>query len=171
MSETWEPVADFPKYDVSDHGRVRSWHFRKPRVLKPAPLPSGHLHVDLVEGQTRKTMYIHRLVLEAFVGPCPDGMECRHLHGDPSNNHVGNLAWGTRSQNRYDSVRHGTHASAGRGSPGEENGMSKLINADVLEMRRLYRTGEYTMIELAGRFGTTRPNVSRIIHRQGWTHI
>jgi len=54
------------------------------------------------------------MVLEAFVGPCPEGMECCHRDGNPANNHVGNLYWGTRSENLYDAVRHGAHAFASR---------------------------------------------------------
>ena len=46
--------------------------------------------------------YVHRLVLEAFVGPCPEGMECRHLEGDTANNALSNLAWGTPQENAAD---------------------------------------------------------------------
>jgi hypothetical protein len=51
-------------------------------------------------------------VMLAFVGPCPEGMETRHLDGDPANNHRSNLKYGTRSQQRHDDVRHGRHNMA-----------------------------------------------------------
>jgi HNH endonuclease len=52
--------------------------------------------------------------MTAFVGPPPSGQEIRHLDGNPANDHLYNLAYGTRSQNQKDSVRHGTHLSARR---------------------------------------------------------
>ena len=60
------------------------------------------------------TRLVHRLVLEAFVGPRPEGMVARHLNGDPGDNRLENLAWGTQSENNYDKVRHGTHHNANK---------------------------------------------------------
>jgi hypothetical protein len=71
---------------------------------------SGRRYVNL-KGKGRR---IHRLVLQAFVGPCPAGQECCHGDGDPSNNVLSNLRWGTRSDNRRDSVGHGTHFSTSK---------------------------------------------------------
>lgn len=59
-----------------------------------------------------KNKYIHRLVLEAFVGPCPDGMEALHSDGNKTNNNVDNLRWGTPSENNRDIVKHGRHRNA-----------------------------------------------------------
>src|SRR5699024_6464865 len=55
---------------------------------------------------------VHRLVLEAFVGPCPDGMEACHWDDDKTNNHVSNLRWATQSDNMHDRVRNGRHQLA-----------------------------------------------------------
>lgn len=57
---------------------------------------------------------VHRLVLEAFVGPCPEGMEGCHGDGDPTNNSLGNLRWDTATSNQLDKVRHGTHHNAAK---------------------------------------------------------
>jgi hypothetical protein len=63
-----------------------------------------HLRVDGEDWFAKK----HLLVATAFHGPCPEGMECRHLDGKPANNRADNLAWGTHQQNMDDMVRHGT---------------------------------------------------------------
>ena len=55
-------------------------------------------------------MLNHRLVMFAFVGPCPPGQEVRHLDGDKLNPSLDNLVYGTRSENMRDMVRHGAHA-------------------------------------------------------------
>jgi hypothetical protein len=48
----------------------------------------------------------------AFVGPCPAGLEIRHLNGNATDNHLSNLTYGTKSENELDRVRHGTHHNA-----------------------------------------------------------
>lgn len=121
-NEQWLPVVGWEgHYEVSDHGRVRSVHreiqFRDGRVytygaqirsLTPQ-VPYGHLSVGLKRNSSRVTVRVHRLVLEAFVGPCPPGMEACHNDGDTSNNSLPNLRWDTSSANKQDMIRHGTN--------------------------------------------------------------
>lgn len=116
MAENWKPIrGECAGYEVSDHGRVRSrsrtiveksGRRRKipGRVLTPFALHKGYLGVT-IGGRTRK---LHRIVAGEFIGDC-QGKIVRHLDGNPKNNHVGNLAHGTNSENQLDSVRHGTH--------------------------------------------------------------
>ena len=59
-----------------------------------------------------KTRTVHSLVAEAFIGARPEGMEICHSDGDPTNNHLDNLRYGTPSDNTLDKVRHGTHNNA-----------------------------------------------------------
>lgn len=55
-----------------------------------------------------RNVLAHRLVLEAFVGPCPEGMQACHNDGDRMNTRVGNLRWDTPKANSADRWRHGT---------------------------------------------------------------
>lgn len=121
--EEWRPVVGWEdSYEVSNLGRVRS----KDRVitagdgiakqlhgkiLKPG-MNRRHRHVALCDGDGGKSYRVHKLVLEAFIGPCPDGLEIRHLDDDPDNNRLSNLAYGTRSENMFDRVANGTHHNA-----------------------------------------------------------
>src|ERR1700733_11603441 len=123
-------------YKVSDTGRV--WTCRVPgrRKDKKGPwremtlsphIRSGHLLVGLVYGDQPKTRYVHQLVLEAFVGPCPEGMECRHFPDrNPANNNLENLQWATYQTNQIDRTKHGTS------NRGERCAASKLIKNQVL---------------------------------------
>lgn len=115
--EEWCPViGEEGRYEVSSHGRVRSLTRFVPgrqgvvqgRVLKPRPTPTGYLRV----GIARRDRYIHHLVLEAFVGPCPDGMECCHNNGDRGDNRPSNLRWDTRLGNCQDIIAQGTHSQS-----------------------------------------------------------
>jgi len=110
--ERWLPVVGYEGiYEVSDRGRVRSLaritsgRRVRPRVLKERPLPNGRPRVNLSLYGKVVDAYPYRLVLEAFVGPCPEGMEALHWDDDPNNNTVDNLRWGTRTENMRDMSR------------------------------------------------------------------
>ena len=106
--ENWRPIPEKPQYAVSDRGAVRS---PSGAILKGSVLKSGHVQVDLGRGCRR---YVHRLVLEAFVGPCPPGHMACHYDDDPGNNALENLRWDTRSANGHDAVRNGRNTMANR---------------------------------------------------------
>ena len=120
MQEVWKPVPGYEGlYEVSDQGRVRSldrditqksrwgtWFTlrKKGKLLRPGRMPQGHQSVALGR---RNSQCVHKLVLMAFVGPAPDRHECCHNNGDPSDNRLENLRWGTRRENILDAVKHG----------------------------------------------------------------
>lgn len=104
--ETWLPITGLEgRYEVSDLGRVRSLRFGKERILKArsANGAAGHLGVCLLP---KTNHYVHRLVAIAFLGEPEDGMVVCHRDGDPTNNCVENLRWGTRKDNVLDTWKH-----------------------------------------------------------------
>lgn len=122
--EEWRPVVGYEdRYEVSNDGKIRSipreftdkigrscWIPR--RELSLPTRYTGHKMASLRGDGNSKTYYVHRLVLEAFVGPAPDGMEACHNNGVPDDNRVENLRWDTRSANRLDRVTHGVDQNA-----------------------------------------------------------
>lgn len=117
--QTWRPVVGYEGfYEVSDLGLV--WASRRKGTrggLLKTPLDNrSYQQVNMCRDGRRWHTHVHVLVATAFHGPCPPGMECRHLDGDRSNNVVSNLAWGTPSENNRDLVRHGTHYCKYRGA-------------------------------------------------------
>ena len=120
--EEWRPAVGAEGfYEVSDLGRVRSVPhmtvkgLRGGRILSPCRVAKlGYLSVGLSVNGVVRYSSVHRLVAAAFHGPCPDGQEVRHLDGDPANNAAANLRYGTKSENRDDQRRHGTHPFGGR---------------------------------------------------------
>lgn len=114
-AETWRPIPGHPHYEASDQGRIRSIdriiaqrdgrsRQHRGRVLRPQTAGAGYHHVFL---GARVNRYVHRLVLEAFVGPCPDGMEVCHGPGGSTDNRLVNLRWGTHTANVGDTVAAG----------------------------------------------------------------
>lgn len=176
--ERWLPVVGYEGfYEISDFGRLRSVD-RKARVcggdMRPVsgalmtPQPSnGYLRVMLSNGKGKASVAIHRLVLEAFVGPCPPGMQCRHFPDRTrTNNRLENLSWGTRIENAADMTVHGTRFIA----RGELCGKAKLTAKQVIEMRRRRVAGEST-IDLAASFGVTSMAVSNICNGLRWAWL
>lgn len=125
-TEQWRPIPGWEdRYHASDHGRIKSLartiQYRDGRhrpvgeaVLRPRSANSGHLQVSLWRANKNHKMWVHRLVAAAFIGSCPQGIEVRHLNGDPTDNRVENLAYGTRRENMLDRERHGTNPQRNR---------------------------------------------------------
>ena len=162
--ERWAPVpgwGDF--YQVSNLGRVRSldrehddhrgrW-VRRGRVLKQSIDREGYRRVNLMRDGKRAPRTVHRLVLEGFVGPRPEGHQCRHLNGDAGDNRLENLAWGTPRENYADRRRHGRIGRRDRG---------RLLTRDqAREIRRRREAGERCK-DLAAEFGVSGQLVSAI---------
>jgi hypothetical protein len=115
--EEWRPIPGYVGYyEASDQGRVRrivgrngSGFYNRITILKLRVGKQGYYQVALWLDCKPKTMMVHRLVARAFYGPRPDGLEIRHLNDDKLDNRLVNLVYGTRSENKKDSVRNGIH--------------------------------------------------------------
>ena len=121
MTETWKQIpGTCGIYEASNLGRVRSVdrletqingrkYLRKGRILAAHKIKSGYLQVSpRVNGKPFERL-VHRLVLAAFTGYFPQGLQVCHNNGNPLDNRIENLRWGTYSDNVYDRVKHGTH--------------------------------------------------------------
>ena len=161
------PVLGFDDYRVGDDGTVWS---KKSGTWKKLKLHSygryGHLKVNLFRDDVLHQRTVHRLVLEAFVGPCPVGMECRHFPDrDPSNNNLTNLSWSSHQTNMDDRVLHATVPR------GEDHHGARLTVKKVLEIRKMYASGDYSYHALATIFKVATTNIRRIVKRETWKHV
>lgn len=172
-------IKDFPNYLITDSGRV--WNDKYKRWLIPIKQPHGYLTVTL--GGISKR-YIHRLVLEAFIGKCPKGMQCCHNNGNKADNRLENLRWDTRSNNNKDKIKHGKTKGmfvkgigytgkrikrAGVNSPN-----AKLTEQDVLIIRNVYNKEIngyrlWNQTQLAKKFNIHPSTISRILNNKSWT--
>lgn len=170
-------IPKFPDYLISSTGIIFSIAERANRgrpkkpVVKSLWKSRGYFAVDLQFKGIHYKRYVHRLILETFVGPCPIGYQCRHLDGNPLNNNLKNLKWGTRSENQMDRLLNG------RDNRGEKHGMNKLSKNDVLKIRELARSknkkirkidngGNYK--EIAKSFGVSPSTVGAIVRGSAW---
>lgn len=109
---TWRAVPGWEGlYEVSIDGAIRCLRGAG-RVMRPFVTEKGYRRVYLYRGPSVQRVRVHTAVLHAFVGPRPTGMVTRHLDGNPANNHLSNLAWGTRAENEADKRRHRAERAA-----------------------------------------------------------
>lgn len=172
-SEHWRPVVGWEKfYRVSDRGRVKSltrieqianrWggfttRVRRGRILKRKNI-DGYFGVCLADG-AHKYKYVHQLVAEAFIGPCPDGMQVNHKNGRKAECGVKNLEYKTP----LDNTRHAHALGLIRPQAGEGNYAAKLTNAQAAEIRRRYIPWLVTQQFLANEYGVSSSTIGLII--------
>lgn len=109
MNTQWIPGYG-ERYSITKDGIVTSFVMKKPKVLKWKLGTDGYPRVALAlgDGSSSKWLLVHRLILLSWVGPCPEGMEGRHLNGKPLEPHLDYLSWSTHSENLRDKRAHGT---------------------------------------------------------------
>ena len=178
----YRDIADFPGYRIDERGTAWScwgsgcngrmtaiW-----RPLKGCPQKKGHLRVSLFRDGKQHGRLVHQLVLIAFVGPCPPGMECLHGDGDPTNNRLSNLKWGTHAENHADSVRHGTSRLMRGNGIGEDHPGAKLTQAQVeriVEIRTATGIGAWKICRAIGLPDRMRGAIANVITGKAWNHV
>lgn len=144
----WKPIDYAPGYFVSRFGDVYS--AKRGRQLNPFDF-GRYKRVSLrVEGRNIGRL-VHNLVAEAFIGPCPDGLQVCHRDGNGLNNRDDNLRYGTAKENRDDRRRHGTHGN-------------KLTEAQVAAIRE----DDRPQSAIAADYNVNQSNVSRIKNGKTW---
>jgi hypothetical protein len=165
--EVWKDIDGWPYHQVSNKGRVRVLPGGKVRKRTVKEVEIRTLTLDpryMVICQGKYMHYVHHLVLKAFAGPCPPGLECRHLNGDKSDNRwPENLEWGTAEENSKDRARHGSQIF------GERCSYAKLTESQVSDIRsRRWFWGIDGC--LAKEFGVSRQTINDIRCGRTWRH-
>ena len=166
--EIWESVIGWKGlYAVSSLGRIRSIERKtvhkngfvqtiKEKILSGTIAKNGYRYVDLRKPGMRKNAQVHRLVMLAFIGKCPDGHEARHKDGNRLNNCVSNLKYGTRQDNVDDTKRHGKIPA------GDNHWNVKIPDSEIYKIRR----SREAISVLAERYGATWTTIYDIKNRR-----
>ncbi len=112
-----------------------------------------------------KTYTVHRLVLETFVGSCPEGMEACHIDGNSLNNKLTNLKWDTKSRNELDKYKTKTD------NRGSRNGRAKLNEHQVKIIKKLLSYKVLTHMEISKIFDMSKSIIDQISINKCWKHI
>lgn len=175
--EIWVDVVGYVgKYKISNLGRVKSlarkcytkgkYNRNVPeRILKQGSTQQGYRIVGLYDTSGKEKIHlIHRLLLENFVGPCPDGYQACHNDGNPLNNSLENLRWDSVKNNMADKIKHGTT------NRGTKNGNNKLKRLEVLQIRNLFESGVGAK-SISEKFGVNIMTVYDINRRRSWAWL
>jgi hypothetical protein len=161
MKEEWRQIPEWPRYDISSIGRVRS---RKSGcILKPYKNKNGYHEYKLGSGisDSFKNIRVHVLVCSIFHGPKPSPKhEVAHRNGNGSDNRASNVRWATRIENCADTIKHG------RTTRGSKQPTSILTEEKVRMIRKLskYKAGK----DLARIFSVSRQTISSILTKENW---
>lgn len=172
MKEIWKAIIGFPNYEVSNIGRVRSSKSGKLRVLKLSkkqdkdrPCPVYMVASLISPTGDRKKKRVHRLVLEAFVGPAPfDKPHGCHIDGNSTNNWLPNLKWSSAVSNEADKELHGTKLF------GTAVHNAKLNPAKVRRIRKARSAGA-SVRQLAYALGVNVVTIRDVINGKTWKHV
>lgn len=180
LNAMWRPVPDWDGYEVSIDGQVRSVDryvigkdgvakLYRGRVLSQKRNECKYLTVHLrAPGRNNPAMRVHRLVASAFI-PNPDNKpNVNHIDCDVENNSVPNLEWCTQEENLTHMTRLGRRASAQKG---KRPATALLSDMQVIEMRRQYNTGEWSLSQLAGRYKISKRAVGRVVSGETYRDV
>lgn len=148
--EIWKPIPEYEEfYHVSNFGRMKSFKYKKQRIVKPQLSGGGYLHVGLHRGNKQKIYHVHNLVAKIFLVKPEGKYEVNHIDGCKLNCYVGNLEWKTHAENQQHAFDTGLQKS------GESRSDSFLTNEQVEWCRKVYkaRDKEFSAKALAEKFG------------------
>jgi len=171
MDEEWREVNGYPKYEISNFGRLCSYQANPGhpvgRLLRGTVDDDSRRIYGLYNDKGMKRLRASRLVADAFIEKPKDARRILVIHndGNPLNNHVSNLRWGSHKENSVDAVKHGTALK------GEKCNGAKLTKEDVKAIRARYEITAITQLQLATTYNVTRENISAIIRRVNWRHV
>lgn len=172
-----KPCKSYPGYSASDDCRIIS-HRRRGKgkqrgsvsmidagftfELKQYSSPKGYLTVSIsFEPGNSRAVGVHQLVADAFHGPCPQGLQVRHLNGNPKDNRPSNLRYGTSMENAADRRAHGTYLG------GSNHHGAKLTGGQAAQIRRRRRCGEKVK-DLAADFHVSTSTIESIIYGRSY---
>ena len=164
--EKWVTIKDYPKYKISNLGRIWSEHTNK--YIKPhlrSKDINAYMKVELFNEEGSKSMALHRLLAEAFI-PNPDNKCCvNHKDGNKTNNHLANLEWVTYSENSQ-------HATDTGLSPiGIERTSAKLSEQDVSEIASLLQSSDLSFNAIGNKYNIDSGVIRDIHRRRSWSHL
>ena len=174
QTEVWKDIPNFPGYQASTEGRIRSVdrfvrkkgasvpvHI-KGRILSPEDDGRGYKHVSLrIDPDIKaKSYYVHRLVLETFSAEHDEHKtDVNHIDGDKGNNRLDNLEWCTRSENNYHAYNTGLHIC------GEDHPQAKYSTELISTIRRRHANGE-RVCDLSREYGIPHQYISGVLNER-----
>lgn len=167
IPEEWRTIKGFPRYEVSNLGRVRTFAGKRPpgTHLTQTKNKAGYLFIGMVSDCGKQTTRsVHRVVAMSFLDADPNRPHVNHINGIKADNRAANLEWVTQKENQEHASRIGLKAV------GEKHGRAVFTDALVLEARAKFREGQ-SMKSLAARYGVWHSTMRSAVVGKSWKHL
>ena len=172
----WRDVVGYEgRYKVSNHGDICSLITGK--TLRPGKQSRGYLSVGLYDGSSPKkqrSLLVHRIVTEAFLGKAPDSIQVNHKNGNKSDCRLENLEYVTQSEN----MQHAFATGLNRARRGEESHNARLTNDQAAKIKQLFAEGrlgrgkgKVSKAELCRQFGVTQRAIYSVVHGESFRDV
>lgn len=125
--EEWRKIEDFPRYSVSNKGRIRNDETGK--LLTPTENKKSKYQYVQLGKRNNKT--VHRLVAKAFIDNQENKRDVNHKDGNKSNNDVSNLEWNTPSENNKHAYKTGLKQSYRPPNAGVDKAKVRVVETGV----------------------------------------
>lgn len=158
-----EAIKEFPQYEVSECGMVRNKQTKK--IKSQYVGSTGYYMVSLWVDSKSKPQRVHRLIAMTWIENPNNYRFINHIDGDKLNNEIKNLEWCTHLQN----MRHAFETGLANNT-GVKNGMSKLNDSKVAEIKSLLKSG-LSQYKIANKFGVSRSAILKIHLGKTWNHV
>lgn len=169
--EIWKRINDYPDYEVSNLGRIKSLSristrgFKlQERIIKGGIDTRGYQMIHLSKKGIRKTFLVHRIVASHFIENPLNKEDVNHINGIKTDNYVSNLEWCTTKEN----VNHAFRIGLCKSKKGLKNGRALLTENEVLQIRK---DKNKKICEIATKYNVSWSCISSIIKGKTWTHI
>lgn len=154
--EVWLPLMSDPAYSISNLGRIKGL---KGKLMRQSEDTKGYLRVQTAGDYGYRQVRVSKAVLEAFVGPCPYGMQAAHLNGNKLDNRLDNLKWCTPEENEAHKVLHGTRTPFG-----ELNPNARFCDVARTLIYALHIDHGMSMGKIGNLCGLSDSTINRIVH-------
>ena len=161
--EIWKDIEGYPGYKASNHGNVKSFIRYKDGKMMSAFVNSNGYQAIHIQGRTK---CVHRFIALCFCENPLNKPWVNHIDGNKRNNRSENLEWCTRQEN----LDHAHGLGLMRKAIGEKASKAKLIESDVIRIRKLYSSG-LKRSTICKMYKMSYQNISSIVARETWTHI
>jgi hypothetical protein len=172
IMEIWKQIKDYPNYEVSNLGRVKSIdrfiadtvgrkRYYKSKILKQV-VRKGYHSVSLYNNKGIKIYRVNRIVAFAFIENINNKLFVNHIDGIKSNNKVENLEWCTCQENITHSIKNGLSKYAS----GEKQGHSKLKYADIIKIKELNKT--HSARKISFMFNVCAQSIHNVLNNKTW---
>lgn len=166
--EEWRDINGYEGlYQVSNFGRVKSFHRGTTKIIKPQINRKGYLNITMNKNGMQKTFRIHRLVAEMFILNTDCKPQVNHRDGHKLNNHVNNLEWVTEVENVH-------HAFlSGLVSQGSTRNTAKLTHEQVQDILQNCVIGDlsFGLSAFARKFNVDRTTIAAVIHGERYKNV